>query len=95
MNSFDQEFNALSLSIQQAMESALVNVIRNTRGLAQKRMIAAFTDETAKLYFPHEEMTAEERKEHAMQWAQDASYKALKNLSASYVQSSILKTAIA
>lgn len=87
---FKSAFSRLSCDIQGAMGTELVNVIKNTRRLAQERMIVAFDEQTAKEMFPHDEMTAEERKEQALQWADDAACNALNNLFQSYNQRAIL-----
>jgi hypothetical protein len=90
---FETAYSDLSASIQSAMESALSNVIKNTRELAQARMIDAFDETAASQLFPHETLTLDERKEQAMQWAEDAACKALDNLRNSYVQGQIVNKA--
>lgn len=91
---FLSRFASHATAIQLAMEYHMVEFIKNTLTLTNNGMVNLYDELTAKEFFPDQELTEEERREIALQWAADAYDKALRGLASDHVMASILKRSI-
>jgi hypothetical protein len=86
-----KEFNTLVAKLEKELQLVIAQGIKESRAFAQEAMTKAFESREAKEYFPHDDMTAEETKAEALQWAEDALRKAMDCLERSYVKAEIME----
>ncbi len=92
---FESAYKSQVARITAALGTALVKAIQESMNETETALSESFDKESQSALYPHETLSTSEQVDLVQQWAQDAACEALKVLASSYVQSAILKTAIA
>jgi len=92
---FESTYKSQVAKLTATLGTALVKAIQDNLNETETAISESFDKESQIALYPHETLSTSEQIDLVQQFAQDAVSEALKALSSSYVQSAILKTAIA